>query len=366
MRIEILHRLKYAEWALLSAIVATGFVLRIVAQSHLAVIGPDGMAYIYHATKILNGTFDFERRGPFFQLLLIAIFRIFGVNYTSSILIPQFFGSIIPIVMFILGKYFFDSKTGLVAALLASVNSMLILSSCWVLRETLILTLILTFILGTHYTMKVRSKKRRLMFTIFSGIITGLLILTREDLLFVIPPAWIVYTCIHRKGKRDLSIRVSLYLTMVILIITPWLVYSSQHFGHPLHSYMYYILREIGKDGGTSDMATGLFVAYRVIYGLWNEMAVLPAIFSVMGFAFLPIGMMFTLKRRDIWIVYFLIGAELILLAYLFGRQIQLVELVPYQFFDVDRIPFSVLMPANLIIAYGIRRFITFFLRLEK
>ena len=59
------------ELILLLVIVGVGFFLRMEAQSHLRVISPDGIAYIYHATKVLNGTIDFERRGPFFQLLLL-------------------------------------------------------------------------------------------------------------------------------------------------------------------------------------------------------------------------------------------------------------------------------------------------------
>jgi len=364
--ITIKFRLISLDFLILSLIVSVGFVLRMLAQSHLKAITPDGIAYIFHTTKILNGTLDFERRGPFFQLLLISIFKIFGVSYASSLIIPQFFGSIIPIVTFFLARRFFDSKTGLIAALLMAVNPMLINLSCWVLRETLILTLILTFILTSCYSVETESKNRSLLATALSALLTGLLILTREDLIFVIPLAFIAYIYFRKKELKDLIARMSIYLIVTILTLSPWLLYSSGHFGHPLYSYIYYFPRGITEGGDTGGVASFLAVLYRVISGLWNELTVFSAIFSPIGLVFLSIGVMFTLKKRAIWIIYFLMVVELFLLSYNFGRSIYLSELVPHKFFDVDRIILSVMLPANIIIAYGVKEFVSFLLPSDR
>ena len=102
------------------------------------------------------------------------------------------FGSTIPILLFFLGKHFFDSKTGLVAALLGSLNPMLINLLYWVLRETLSPALILMLIFTAHSTIGIRSKKRSLIATLLPGFLSGLIILTREEMLFIIPPAYIL------------------------------------------------------------------------------------------------------------------------------------------------------------------------------
>jgi hypothetical protein len=77
------------EWLLLGLIVVAGVLLRIEASNHLTSISPDGVAYVYRASGILQGSDVFERRGPLFQCLLILTYMIFGVSFKSSILFPR-------------------------------------------------------------------------------------------------------------------------------------------------------------------------------------------------------------------------------------------------------------------------------------
>ena len=363
---SLFNRLVNLEWILLLVIVIVGVSLRVVAQNHLRVISPDGVAYIRHATWVLEGEGYFERRGPFFQLLLMTSHKIFGASFESSILVPQFFGNIIPILLFFLGKRFFDSKTGLVAALLGSLNPMLINLSCWVLRETLSLALILMLILTAHSTIETRSKKRSLIATLLSGFLSGLIILTREEMLLVIPPAYIIYMFFHEKRRRDLIARTCFFLMTIIFTISPWLFYSSVHFGDPFYSYTFYTRIVTGRLGGVpgTEPASEVPVFLRLLgmtgSGLWNEITALPAIFSLFGFVFLPVGIIFTIRKRAVWIVYLIMGLDLLLLAPLLYSYHYELMLFPYRWVDVDRIIFSGVMPANVIVAYGIMRLTSF------
>jgi len=353
------------EWILLLAIVAIGVLLRWNAQNHMKLISPDGVGYIDHASRILDGRGIFERRGPFFQLLLIIFYKIFGVSFESSILVPQFFGSIIPILFFLLGKHFFDSKTGLVAALLGSLNPLLINLSCWVLRETLSLALILMLIFTAHSTFGIQSKKRSLIATFLPGFLAGLIILTREEMSFVIPPAYIVYVFFNEKRRRDFIARTSVFLITTISTITPWLLYSGTHFGDFFYSYAIYfrwnpLLERMSESVAGTAAATGLPIYVEILSGLWKEITALPAIFSLFGFVFLPVGVMFTRRKRAIWIVYLIMGLDILFLAPLLYPFPYKLTLFPFSHVDIERIMFSGVMPANVIVAYGIRRLTPF------
>lgn len=360
-KFSVFDRLTNLEWVLLSLIFLFGVFLRVLAQDHLRAISPDGMAYIAHATSFLEGEGNIERRGPLFQLLLMATYKLAGqVTYESSVFVPQFFGCIIPLLFFLLGKRVFGTKAGLVAALLASLNPMLINLSSWVLRETFSLALILTMILTSYSALGMESKKRNLI-TVLSGFFSGLIILTREEMLFIIPPAYVAYEFFNEKRRRDFLLRTCIFLVATLLTITPWLLYSSSHFGHPFYSYIYYtedITGEFGLAQGTeaSSSSTSAFqkILSSAIRGFQKEMIALPAVFSLFGFLFLPVGVVFSIKRRAIWIVYFIVGLDLLILAPMLHFVPYELVLFPYSWVDVDRIIFPGVMSANIFVAYGI------------
>ena len=370
-KIKFLGRSIGLEWFLLSVIVVAGAFLRIEASNHLTSISPDGVAYVYYASGILQGSDVFERRGPLFQCLVILTYMVFGVSFNSSILIPQFFGTVIIVLIFFLGRRLFDSETGLVAALIATLNPMLTNLSAWVLRETVSVALILTLMLVVHFSVKTSSSKKSLFATFLSGVVSGLIILNREEMIVVIPVACIGYLFFMVKKRWAFVIKSSIFLMTTLLVMSPWLVYSQIHFGNPLYSYLYYA-EDIagattqgapaqGELTGTSATPLFLTIPKALFFGLWRLMLELPALFSLFALAFLPIGIMYTLKRRDLWIVYFILILDLILVSILafvplyFERQV-----MAYNWSDPTRFFFSAAMPFNIIIAAGIRKLFPF------
>ena len=359
-KIRFLGRWVGLEWILLFVIVAVGVSLRLEAQRHLIWIEPDGVAYVDGAVKVLSGMGGFERRGPLFQLLLLMSYRIFGASYEASLLVPQFFGGILLILFFFVGKRFFDSETGLIAAFLMSLNPFLIILSCWVFRETLALSLILMIILMAHSAIEMQSKKRSMMATILLGFLSGLLILTREEMIFVISPACIAYIYFCEKKRSDFMVRTTVFLAITIITITPWLLYSSAHFGDPFYSYSFYMKQfGNGNSSGATDIGVLQRVFSRISFGLWKEISEMPAIFAFVSFAFLPIGIMFTIKKRVTWVIYLIMGLDMLVLAYFLGGPKWFYELrLPYTFYDVNRWVLPAVMPVNVIVAYGIKTFI--------
>lgn len=360
-KIRILSRSLDLEWILLFAIVAVGVFLRLEAQRHLIWIEPDGVAYVDGAVKALSDIGDFGYRGPLYQFLLLTSYRIFGASYETSLIIPQFFGCILPILFFFVGKRFFDSETGLITALLISLNPFLIILSCWVFRETLALTLILMIILVGHSAIEVQSKKRSMIFTILLGFLSGLLILTREEMIFIISPACIAFLYICEKKRSDFMVRTTVFLAITIITITPWLLYSSAHFGDPFYSYAVY-MKGFGNSGNPSsatDMGVLQRVFSRTFFGLWKVISEMPATFAFVSLAFLPIGIMLSIRKRVTWIIYFIMGLDLLIIAYFSGGPLYFHELrLPYMLHDPNRYPVPAVMPVNVIIAYGIKRFI--------
>ena len=370
MTIRQIDRSISLQWILLLMIVVIGIILRVEAQNHLRVISLDGIMYIYRALSVLIGVGHFERRGPLFQLLLMISYKIFGVSFESSVLVPQFFGGIVPILLFLLGKRFFDSKTGLIAALLGAFNPLLINLSCWVLRETLTLALILMLILAAHFTVKIRSKKRSLIASTMPGFLSGLLILTREEMLFVIPPAYIAYAYFYEKKRLNFMVKTSVFIITTTLVMIPWLLYSSTQFGDPFYSYWFYLKNVVGGVGTEVPGAEGVSVPVfpwllgilpAILFGLWREMIELPAVLSLLGFLFLPVGVMLTVKKRAIWVIYFIMASDLFILSPIMSLPGYLDRLsMPYQWINVSRFIFPSVMPTIIITAYGIRSLVPF------
>ncbi len=364
-RVKILGQFVGIEWALLAAIVAGGAFLRMEAHTHLTAISSDGVAYVFHSSQVLQGLGTFERRGPLFQSLLVVIYTVSGASFESSVLIPQFFGSIIPILMFLLGKRLFDSETGLAAALLVTLNVMLTDLSAWVLRETLSVTLILAFILIVHFSVRTRSSRKSLVATFSAGIIAGLIILCREEMIVVIPPAFFIYLFVMEKRKSPLLVKLSIFAVAVILAMAPWLVYSASHFGNPLYSYTIYVEWFSERAARTEDGLTGtssgslfLKIPAALLFGLWRLMIEFPALFSLLGLVFLPIGIAFTFQRRDLWIVYFILIADLIFASYVASwTKFFDLPVLAYKWSDPARFFFSTAIPFNVIVAAGVRKF---------
>lgn len=361
-KISVLGRSIGIEWILLFTIAAAGVCLRIEAQRHLVWIEPDGVAYVWGALNVHSGIRHFERRGPLFQLLLLGCYKIFGASYETTLVVPQFFGCILPILFFLVGKRFFDSETGLIAALLASLNPFLIVLSTWIFRETLALSLILTIILVAHSAVKIQSKRRSMIATTLLGFLSGLLILTREEMIFIISPACIAYLYICEKKRSDFMVKTSVVLMTTMIAMTPWLLYSHAHFGDPFYSYYFY-MEGLGN-GNSSGATNGAFVQRllsRLLFGLWKQVSELPAIFAFISLVFLPIGIMFSIKRRVTWLVYFIMAFDLLILATFLGsredRWFYWTEL-PYKFTDANRWNLPGVMPSSVIMAFGIRRFI--------
>jgi len=372
-KIKILGRSISIEWFLLSAIVIGGVFLRMEAHKHLTAISPDGVAYVYHSSQVLQGIGGFERRGPFFQCLLLISYMIFGVSFQSSVLIPQFFGSVIPILLFLLGKRFFDSETGLLAALLATLNPMLTNLSSWVLRETLSASLILLLILVAHQTIKMRSTKKSLFLTVLPGIVSGLIILTREEMLFIIPPVYVAYALFMEKKRKIFLARTGIFLLTTILVMSPWLMYSLTHFGDPFYSYTFYMDQKyVGATSGeqsASAIKAPIFLTVLVasFFGLWKVATEFPAVFSMLGLAFLPFGIIYTFKKRDVWLIYLVTGLDLALVSFFasmpwyFKRPLE-----TYDWSDPTRFFFSAAIAFNIIIAFGIRKLFPFLAELRS
>lgn len=364
MHINILKRIKHVEWILLSAIVFLGVLLRIIAQSNVLDINPDGVMYIEAASNLKNGIGSFERRGPLFQVLLILIYNIYEVNLQSSIFLSIFFGSINSILFFFIGKHLFNLKTGLIAALLSSINVLSINLSCWVVRENFSLFLILLLIITMNYSFEIQSKKKCYITTILTSLICGLIILTREEMIFIIPFACITYIILLEKKLKDIFIRTIIFIIITTLTITPWLIYSNITFNNPFHSYLYYLKSPISVLGSSFSSQTSagdrsiLTYVEWGIFGLWTEIYTLPNILSIMGFLFLLIGIMYNIKRRDIWIIYLIMIFDLIILSFAMGTPTTREQWSwPHVLWNVSRIPFSAVMPMIVISANGIVQF---------
>ena len=355
-----------SEYILLTLIVIGGIILRLEASNHLRVIGPDGVAYVSSSSNFLRGVGEFERRGPLYQGLLSLSYFVFGVSYESSVLISQLFGTIAVILIFFLGKSLFNSETGLVAALIITINPIFTNFSAWVLRETLGITLVIALILIVNYSVKINYAKKRIFLTFMSGVVAGLGVLTREEMSLVIPIACIAYFFFIKKQKRVFLLDSAVFLIGLLLVMSPWLLYSANSFGDGLYSYRFYIEGVTydtveGDLTGTSGEPLYIGIPKAFLLGSWRFIIEWPALFSILPLFFIPIGIIHTLKRRDLWIIYFLLIIDVVFVSYLASDPEYFDRLITgYNWSDPLRFFSSIGMPFNVIIAAGIVKTIPF------
>ena len=117
-------------------LLAIAFLLRLFLVLQPEVIHNDGTEYIRHARQILSGDWRGGKVPPLYPFL-IAIFHFCTSNdELAGIWASIFFGTLVVLPVFYLGKEIFNEKVGTIAALFAVVHPFLYMSSGSVLTES--------------------------------------------------------------------------------------------------------------------------------------------------------------------------------------------------------------------------------------
>jgi 4-amino-4-deoxy-L-arabinose transferase-like glycosyltransferase len=198
-----------------------------ILQNRTPIIS-DEIRYNEEAINILEGEgFSWRTKGkvyksfnpPFYPFFLTLVYLIFGINPEAARVIQAFLGSLSCLIIYFIGKRAFNKTTGLLASFMLAIYGGHIFINRYLLTETLFMFLVLLAIL-LLLQFKDTQKKAKL---IISGILIGLGILTRGQLLLFIPFIFIWFYSLSKKFK-EVAINFSIFLAFSLLIVIPWTI----------------------------------------------------------------------------------------------------------------------------------------------
>lgn len=181
----------------------------------------DGISYDRTAVEIIGDAGRGDKReiriwggnwDEAYAVFLAGVYRVFGRNFYAVTLIQAFFGALIPVTVFLLGKMLFSRAEGVVAAIAMTLKSPIIFLSIVLGHEAVWFPLFMLFILALsrYYT----AKKRNYLNEISAGVAIGLVCVFRGLFLYFLPFMflWIIFLW----KDRPVSDRIKAFLAMVI------------------------------------------------------------------------------------------------------------------------------------------------------
>ena len=155
-------------------------------------------------------------RAPFYPYFLGLLYSIFGTNFTVVIIIQHLIGILAIPLVFLVAKNYFPPAVAVIAAILTSVNGVLIYFESQMLLDFLTVIFYLLFI----YFLTIAQKKDESKWYFISGLVAGLFALTRPNILAVLPLVcfWIFLLGTNLKTKIKHSL---ILLTGTILLLLP-------------------------------------------------------------------------------------------------------------------------------------------------
>ncbi len=183
----------------------------------------DGLAYHQKALHILaDGSSPKEVffQDPLYPRFLVAIYSIFGVNFTPVYAVQMLLGSLIPVALYYMVLKLLSKKTAILASLIAACYPTFIFYDVLLMKESLGLFLCVAAF-WSIITAVYSSKSVWLLFP--TGILYGLAVMTRGNLLLFSPflVVWILFS-VHPIETMKKRIKASVILAAgVTLAILP-------------------------------------------------------------------------------------------------------------------------------------------------
>jgi 4-amino-4-deoxy-L-arabinose transferase-like glycosyltransferase len=209
---------------MLAFLVLAGCGIRLYFLQFADVISADGISYISIAKDFISGRgLSAASHYPPFYPILLGLASVPLKDFeTAGLAVSIVMGSLICVPIFLLGRDFFNKKTGLIAAILALTWPTLRYWSTNVMSQATYITLVLfgIYFLWNGY------KKSSIFASISAGIFFACAHLTRSEgvlVLFTGCTVLLVFTFINRHSPKKL-LYVVLSLGVFFIVFSPYLV----------------------------------------------------------------------------------------------------------------------------------------------
>jgi len=175
----------------------------------------DAGMYDKSAMQILGSTVTKKAfyQAPLYSYFLALVYKIFGHNYLASRLFQSVMGAVNCVMIMLVGERLFGRREGLLAGCIAALYGPFIYFEGELLRPVLIIFLALLVILCI-----LRWSESRPVWAAVAGLITGLSVITRENILIFVPVA-IIYFWLSAKNRRWFA--PALFLLLMVIPILP-------------------------------------------------------------------------------------------------------------------------------------------------
>jgi 4-amino-4-deoxy-L-arabinose transferase-like glycosyltransferase len=172
-------------------------------------------------------------RPPLYPLLLAGVHMVGGRGSTLPILVQAAVGTGTVAFAYLIGRTVLTPMTGLVAATMAAAYPYYVVHDT-AHQETSLFTLLTA---ATIYALLRARRSASLGAALLAGVLAGLALLCRESLLPFVPLAalWLARPAAHTLAWSDRA-RAAVFLSVTILMVTPWLARNAHVYGTPVFS----------------------------------------------------------------------------------------------------------------------------------
>lgn len=239
--------------------VAIRIVFFLMYRSHNPLFDYPIMDGLYHqewAQRIVDGDVIGDGvffRAPLYPYFLALLYKLSGSSIAFAIVVQQLIGVATAVLLYLLGREYFDRRVALVAGIGAALYWPFLYFEGDLLIVTLIVFLDVATLLVTTQAMRLDSRAR---YTV-AGLIFGLSAIARPNILIVLPFLPLVLWKSAGRTGRALAVRCVLLFAGAAVIITPVLIrnYFVGHDFVPIASQggvNFYIGNNPQSDGRTA------------------------------------------------------------------------------------------------------------------
>lgn len=235
-------------WWFATAIVAVAFIMRVfvVMASHPWSDNYERL-YIYaDARNYHNLAVELAQKGswaaepkvftavfaPGYPLFLGFLYKIFGVNVTTALLVNALLSALTCLFLILLTRVSFGDWAGLATGALLALHPHSIRFTAMLYSESLYMffatCFLMSLVLGQHFSQGCRSW---LFGIVLASLAAALAVTTRISMLYFAPLVAVIWYIATRQSWKSAFARVVVFTALFIVWLSPWALYNKGKYG---------------------------------------------------------------------------------------------------------------------------------------
>jgi len=218
---------------LIILIFLVGYFIKIILQTFIPFypLGGDWFENYNKSLVFFSKDWKFENRPPLFNCLIAFAMSIFGKDLWVAQIVAAFLNSLFVFPFFLFARKFFDEKTVILSTIFVSINPLIVENSLYIWPKNFVGFFILLF-----FYLVIDKKKNWPML----GGLVGISLLTHQLSLFYLLTGIVILHSLY-KIKIFFSKWFWSMVLMILIFITPWLVYITIINPSPSHAtFLFY------------------------------------------------------------------------------------------------------------------------------